>query len=242
MAEARQEAQAGGPDRRRRPGRSYSFYTRVDGRQEAGQAGGGEAGGGRGRRRARPEAGEAGVTVFIQESMPGSRRQTGQEAGQAGGGPGRSYSFYTRVDARQEGQAEARQEGQAEARQEGQAEAADQAGGGPDRRRARQELQFLYKSRWRARQDGGRQQAVGSPAPAKYTLVYANCTVAGVLLAESVRDLRREQQPRLPASQVAMTLVAPALESASDHVLFRIRRQSPAYADQAEPCRRLTER
>ena len=34
---------------------------------------------------------------------------------------------------------------------------------------------------------------------------------------------------------------APARESASDHVLFRIRRQSPAYADQAEPCRWLAE-
>ena len=48
---------------------------------------------------------------------------------QAGGGRGRSYSFYTRVDARQE-------EGQA-------------GGGGPGRRarqrRAMPELQFLYK-------------------------------------------------------------------------------------------------
>ena len=68
-----------------------------------------------------PEAGEAGVTVFIQESMPGRRRARQEAAGQAGGpgrgGPGRSYSFDTsrwqagggpgrRRRARQEGQAE----------------------------------------------------------------------------------------------------------------------------------------
>ena len=99
MAEARQEGQAG-----------VTVFIQVDG---GGEAGGGpgssnrfytsrwKAGGGPGRRRrarpgrrARQEAGQAGVTVFIQvdgrqEAAGQARRRARQEASQAGGEPGR---------------------------------------------------------------------------------------------------------------------------------------------------------
>ena len=156
MAEARQELQflyksrwqAGGPGRRARqeagqagggPGRSYSFYTRVDGRQEEGQAGGG----GPGRRarqeaEARQEAGQAGVTVFIQESMAGRRAR--QEA-----------AVFIRKPVEAAGRRRARQEAAGQAGGGGQAggpgrKPSRPGRGGPDRRRARHGLDDLYKT------------------------------------------------------------------------------------------------
>ena len=60
-----------------------TVFIQVDGRQEAGQAGGGGPGRRARQRRARQEEGQAGVTVFIQVSMPGGRRARREAAGQA---------------------------------------------------------------------------------------------------------------------------------------------------------------
>ena len=166
------EGEAGGPGRGG-PGRSTSFYTsrwqRARPEAEARQEG-------------QAEEDQAGVTVFIQVdgSGPGRRRRRGRRASSRrarqeytvfmaesmAGGPGR------RRRARQKGQAEegqagvtvfiqvdgrraAGQTGGRRARPEGQARGGPGRRAGPVRRRARQELQFLNKSRCQARQEAG---------------------------------------------------------------------------------------